>query len=356
MTTSWFELTPRRYWATALTLAVAVSVAGNIGHALLTATSDLRLFAAAAAALPPLALLLVTEGLMRTAGHGRRRWAYAAGVAGAVAIAALAFVLSFTALRELAIALGQPEAVAAGWPLLADATIAVSSVMLLATKEPEAPRADRQSLPQRVRAWWRGSPTAPAATTAPAPTIAPELAYPASLTWMTAPATAPVPITGPVAATASVVADRTQVTQVPETSHHPAAIPVTSADEAVVDPAPTATTETATVKAPVIEPSTTAERPAATAVEAPATTARALQLVADAPAVDMPAATADHHAAAAELVADGVFKAGREERLATALALIEARPEMSQREIARLAGVDRTVVKKLLDARMTVTA
>lgn len=336
MTTSWFELTPRRYWATALTLAVAVSVAGNIGHALLTATSDLRLFAAAAAALPPLALLLVTEGLMRTAGHGRRRWAYAAGVAGAVAIAALAFVLSFTALRELAIALGQPEAVAAGWPLLADATIAVSSVMLLATKEPEAPRADRQSLPQRVRAWWRGSPTAPAATTAAAPT------------------TAPVTTTEPVAATAPVVADAMPATPGTETGNRASTDPMTSADTAPVAATATpTTTETATVKAPVVEPSTTAERPAAAAaVQAPAA-ARALHLVADQPAVDGPAATAAHHATVAGLVADGVFKAGREERLAAALALIEAFPEMSQREIAKAAGIDRTVVKKLLDSRMT---
>lgn len=46
----------------------------------------------------------------------------------------IAFVLSFAAMRDLAIMLGQPSAVAAGWPLLADATISVASVMLLATK------------------------------------------------------------------------------------------------------------------------------------------------------------------------------------------------------------------------------
>ncbi|RDH12697.1 DUF2637 domain-containing protein, partial [Tsukamurella pulmonis] len=132
-------MSPRRYWAATLAAAVAVSVAGNVGHALLTAPEALRIPAAVAAALPPIALLVVSEGLVRTAGHGVRRWAHRAGVAGAVAIAALAFVLSFAALRDLAIALGQPAAVAAGWPLLADAAIAVSSIMLLATKPAATP-------------------------------------------------------------------------------------------------------------------------------------------------------------------------------------------------------------------------
>lgn len=124
----------RRYWAGVLAAAVAVSVAGNVGHALLTAHAALRVPAAVAAALPPLALLAVTEGLARSHGRGVRRRVYRAGVAGGVAIAGLAFALSFAALRDLAIALGQPAAVAAGWPLLADATIAVSSIMVLALR------------------------------------------------------------------------------------------------------------------------------------------------------------------------------------------------------------------------------
>lgn len=153
-------ITPRRYWASTLAAAVTVSVAGNVGHALLTAPEALRIPAALAAALPPLVLLVVTEGLVRSAGHSARRWTYRAGVTGAVAIAGLAFVLSFAALRDLAIALGQPRAVAAGWPLLADAAIAVSSVMLLATKSQ---------------------------TTAPATPAAPlaEVVYPDQLAWMT---------------------------------------------------------------------------------------------------------------------------------------------------------------------------
>ena len=74
-------MSPRRYWAWVLAAAVAVSVAGNVGHALLTATPALRTPAAVAAALPPLALAAVTEGLARSHGRGVRRRVYRAGVA-----------------------------------------------------------------------------------------------------------------------------------------------------------------------------------------------------------------------------------------------------------------------------------
>ena len=142
----------RRYWAGVLAAAVAVSVAGNVGHALLTAHAALRVPAAVAAALPPLALLAVTEGLARSHGRGVRRRVYRAGVAGGVAIAGLAFALSFAALRDLAIALGQPAAVAAGWPLLADATIAVSSIMVLAL------RPDTEAATATAASPWRMPP------------------------------------------------------------------------------------------------------------------------------------------------------------------------------------------------------
>lgn len=124
-----------------------VSTAANVGHALLTAPEQLRGWAALAAALPPIALFGITEGLAITAGGGTRRWAYRLGVAGAICIAMLAFVLSFAAMRDLAVLLGFPAAVAAGWPLLADASIAVASVMLLATKPAAAADAHPTAVP-----------------------------------------------------------------------------------------------------------------------------------------------------------------------------------------------------------------
>jgi hypothetical protein len=131
-------MTPRRYWQAVLAAAVVTSTAGNVFHACLTAPIALRTPAAFAAALPPLALLAVTHGLTSSAGAGVRRKVYRWAVAGAVGIAALAFALSYAALRDLAIQLGQPRITAAGWPLLADLTIAVSSLMLLAVR-PDAP-------------------------------------------------------------------------------------------------------------------------------------------------------------------------------------------------------------------------
>jgi Protein of unknown function (DUF2637) len=129
-------MAPRRYWQCVLAASVAVSVAGNVGHAALTAPAALKVPACLAAALPPLALMVVTEGIARSAGAGVRRRVYRAAVTGAVGIAGLAFVLSFAALRDLAVLLGQPAAVAAGWPLLADLTIAVSAAMALALSAP----------------------------------------------------------------------------------------------------------------------------------------------------------------------------------------------------------------------------
>lgn len=182
----------RHIWATILAAAVAVSVAGNVGHAWLTAPSALRIPAAIAAALPPLALLAVTEGLMRSTATADRRWVWRAGVAGAVLIAALAFTLSFAALHDLAVLLGQPAAVAAGWPLLADALIAVASMMLLAHRPATAPAVTPVATPA----------PAPAPITEPSPAPAPPATVATALTCGDADAVPvpagedPVPVAG----------------------------------------------------------------------------------------------------------------------------------------------------------------
>ncbi|MFC6130233.1 DUF2637 domain-containing protein [Mycolicibacterium llatzerense] len=121
----------RAWWRAVLVASVTISISGNVYHALLTAPDGLRIPAAIMSALPPLAVFGVTEGLMRSAGAGVRTGAYWAGVAGGVGIALIAFVLSFWALRSLAVMMGEPPGVAAGIPLLADLLVAVSSVMLL---------------------------------------------------------------------------------------------------------------------------------------------------------------------------------------------------------------------------------
>lgn len=123
------------YWKMLLAVAVAVSVAGNTGHAFL-AENPHRWAAAAWAAVPPLMLFAVTHGLANTVGGvgGHRRWVWRAGVAGAAMIAAGAFWASYVALRDLSAILGCPPSVAVVMPLIVDAATAVSSVMALAVK------------------------------------------------------------------------------------------------------------------------------------------------------------------------------------------------------------------------------
>lgn len=123
---------PSTYWKILLGAAVAVSVAGNTGHVLLSNTEP-RWAAAAWAAVPPLFLFAVTHGLTVSAGAGVRTWAYRCGVAGAIGIAAGAFWASYVALRDLSVMLGCPPAVAVVMPLVVDAAIAVASTLALAT-------------------------------------------------------------------------------------------------------------------------------------------------------------------------------------------------------------------------------
>ncbi|MGB5113524.1 MAG: hypothetical protein WBO08_18660 [Mycobacterium sp.] len=133
----------RRYWAAAMFGFLTISVAGNVAHAALIAPPDLRWAGAAWATVPPLILVTVTEGLMRSAAvarTGRRRWAYVVGVFAAVALAAGAFIVSFIALRDLtATLLAAPPVVAITMPLIIDAGIAVAGVMALAHTEPATP-------------------------------------------------------------------------------------------------------------------------------------------------------------------------------------------------------------------------
>lgn len=126
-------MTASAYWKTLLAAAVAVSVAGNTGHAFLA--ENLHRWAAAAwAAVPPLMLFAVTHGLTNSAGIVGRRWVWRAGVAGAAMIAVGAFWASYVALRDLSAVLGCPSRVAIVMPLIVDAAIAVASVMALAVK------------------------------------------------------------------------------------------------------------------------------------------------------------------------------------------------------------------------------
>lgn len=228
----------RAWWRAVLVASVTISISGNVYHALLTAPDGLRIPAAIMSALPPLAVFGVTEGLMRSAGAGVRTGAYWAGVAGGVGIAMIAFVLSFWALRSLAIMMGEPPGVAAGIPLLADLLVAVSSVMLLSFRpvnsvaavvvpasdnvviEPRPARAEHAFTTERIAAAEPVAPPPPAAETAvvsvPAPRPVEREAAPKAVARpsVSLPAPEPVPSSSvepqatPAAAPTPAVADR----------------------------------------------------------------------------------------------------------------------------------------------------
>lgn len=121
----------RFFWAW-LILATGASVAGNVAHALLAAAHSPTV-AAAAAVVPPAVLLGSTHGvavLVRTRTVGATYWS---ALALTVALAGCAFVLSFDALRTLAVQwAGIPCGLAWLWPISIDCSIAQSTLALLA--------------------------------------------------------------------------------------------------------------------------------------------------------------------------------------------------------------------------------
>lgn len=130
---------PARAWTLLLIAAVTVSVYGNTAHALLTGHG----WAAAAwFAVAPVALFWVTHLVAKTAGRMPStvvKWLiWVVGIPAALAVAGMAFVVSFRALREWTLHQGGDELSAILLPLIVDVTIALSSVMVLALR----PRTD----------------------------------------------------------------------------------------------------------------------------------------------------------------------------------------------------------------------
>jgi hypothetical protein len=127
-----------RFFWTWLILATSVSVAGNVAHAVLTAPSGTVRLAAAAAVVPPAVLLGSTHSvalLVRTRRAGLNYWC---ALAMTIALAGCAFVLSFDALRDLAVALGMLPDRAWLWPVAIDVSIANSTLSLLSLSPPRS--------------------------------------------------------------------------------------------------------------------------------------------------------------------------------------------------------------------------
>lgn len=122
------------FWAVIL-LSSATSIAGNGAHTwVATDVTIPRELATAVAVAPPVFLILCIEGiaaLIRTLYQAT--WLFWANVVMTAILAFFACVLSFEALRDLAIGAGIPRELAFMWPVIVDVAtaIATSSVVYL---------------------------------------------------------------------------------------------------------------------------------------------------------------------------------------------------------------------------------
>ncbi|OCB56198.1 hypothetical protein A5722_15030 [Mycobacterium vulneris] len=157
------------YWRTVLCVFIGITVAGNTGHVLLVG-ADHPIPAAALAAVPPLALVLITHGLTGRIGRGGGA-VFWIGAVGAVAVAGGAFWISWVTLRDLtAQLLNCGPAVASVMPLIIDVTIAVASAMAVAAHRRELVHVHQEPVAQAVHA--RAADAVPMSVAPPsAPTI-----------------------------------------------------------------------------------------------------------------------------------------------------------------------------------------
>jgi hypothetical protein len=153
--------TVRFFWVW-LIVATGVSVAGNVAHAVLTAPTGTVRLAAAAAVVPPAVLLGSTHSVALLVRAHRVGLHYWCALAMTFALAGCAFVLSFDALRDLAVALGMPADRAWLWPVAIDVSIANSTLALLSLAPPRA----AQRSADYGGAAMKGTPAKPSARSA----------------------------------------------------------------------------------------------------------------------------------------------------------------------------------------------
>ena len=128
----------RFFWCV-LIGATAVSLVGNIAHAVLPYIPGV-VVQIGAAAVPPIALLAAVHGIALAVRAGASGRVYCWAV-GAVAVTGLgAFALSFLALRDLMRVTGYSPATAWIFPAIIDTAVAVSTLMLVALGDKPARR------------------------------------------------------------------------------------------------------------------------------------------------------------------------------------------------------------------------
>jgi hypothetical protein len=134
----------RFYWCW-LIFATSVSVLGNIAHALLVAPDALRLLAAVTSVVPPAFVVGSTHSVALSLKMRRFALIYALGLLMTIGVAACAFLLSFDALRALAVMLGWPSGRAWLFPIAIDVSIAHATFGLLSLGPTRVSSADEPS-------------------------------------------------------------------------------------------------------------------------------------------------------------------------------------------------------------------
>jgi hypothetical protein len=119
--------------------ATAISLAGNITHAVLSYIPRV-VVQIGAATVPPIALLAAVHGIALAVRAGASGRVYCWAVTAVGVIGAGAFAVSFLALRDLMRAIGYSSATAWIFPAIIDTAVAVSTLMLVALGDKPARR------------------------------------------------------------------------------------------------------------------------------------------------------------------------------------------------------------------------
>jgi Protein of unknown function (DUF2637) len=119
--------------------ATTMSLAGNIGHAVLSYIPRV-VVQIGAATVPPIALLAAVHGIALAVRAGASGRVYCWAITAVAAIGTGAFTVSFLALRDLMRAIGYSTAIAWIFPAIIDTAVAVSTLMLVALGDKPARR------------------------------------------------------------------------------------------------------------------------------------------------------------------------------------------------------------------------
>jgi hypothetical protein len=159
-----------RFFWTFLIGATAISLVGNVAHAVLPYIPPM-IVQIGAAAVPPVVLLAAVHGIALAVRAGASSSIYRWAVGAVAAIGIGAFAVSFLALSDLMRAIGYSPTIAWVFPAIIDTTVAVSTLMLVALgdKPVSRVRTTKTSFTSHARAQNRSAQGAKSQLTMSAP-------------------------------------------------------------------------------------------------------------------------------------------------------------------------------------------